>query len=264
MQGLEKVVDEIMKPVELMKPDGDKVGQFAVIHNNYSLHDLDEYLDRPRRLMATQRMHTVESFCRYVTAFKGTPTIILADVNSTVFKAALDYHEPGNKPSHCDHVAIYTCPLSDEWELWTKHDGEKFTQADFARFLEENLVDIVEPDGATMYEITRTLEAKKKVEFKSGVRLESGSVQLQYNEDTEAKGKGSVDIPATFKIGLPVFQGGVRYELDAFLRYRITDQGGLSFHYDLHRPHRLLDDAFTGIAEKIKADTSVEPFFGQA
>lgn len=260
MQGLEKLVAELQTPVA--KVEGFDT-EFAVVHDGYSLHDLQEYMSQPRRLKAAKTLHTEESFCRYVTLYKTAATLIMADVDQTRFLATLDYHGSSTEASHCDHTAVYSCPLSDEWKLWTGSDGTKFSQADFARFLEENLVDIVEPDGATIYEITRTLEAKKKVEFKSGVRLESGSVQLQYNEDVEAKGKGSLEIPATFKIGLPVFQGGERYELDAFLRYRIGDSGGLTFHYDLHRPHRVLEDAFARIATAINEAVSIEPMFGK-
>lgn len=262
MQGLEKLVNEVMKPVEVIDIQRANDQQVAVVHDGYSLHDLEQFLDRPRRLKAAERLHTVESFCRYLTRFKTEATVVIADVADTVFRATIDYHEPGNKASHCDHMARYTCPLSDEWTLWTENDGKKFTQADFARFLEENLIDIVTPDGASMYEVTRTLEAKTKVEFKSGVRLENGSVQLQFNEETEAKGKGNLEIPATFKLGIPVFLDGDGYELDAFLRYRISGEGGLTFHYDLHRPHRVLADAFGRVAETIKIETEIEPLFG--
>ena len=63
------------------------------------------------------------------------------------------------------------------------------TQVDFARFLEENMPDVVEPDSAELLEVALTFEAKKSVEFSSGVRLANGQIQFQYDEVSPGHGE---------------------------------------------------------------------------
>lgn len=82
-------------------------------------------------------------------------------------------------------------------------------QAEFAEFIERNLPDIVEPVGADMLEISRSLQAKKKVSFASGIRLANGQTELTYEEDIQGTAaKGKLQIPEIFKIGIKVIEGG--------------------------------------------------------
>ena len=50
-------------------------------------------------------------------------------------------------------------------------------------------------------------------------------------------------MPEVFALGVPVFENGDRYRVEARLRYRIADGGKLTLWYDLLRPHKILEDA---------------------
>lgn len=129
------------------------------------------------------------------------------------------------------------------------------SQTEFAYFIEQNLVDIVEPNHADMVEISRTLTAKKAATFSSSTQLSNGSNQFTYEEEirgTTASGK--IDIPEKFKIGIPVFLNGTAYQIEAHLRYRIKD-GHLEMWYELVRAHDVYEDAFNSIFESIKEKT---------
>lgn len=154
-----------------------------------------------------------------------------------------------------DHTAFYECPLSAEWKAWSKANKNLFEQAEFAQFIEDNLPDIVEPSGADMLEISRTLEAKKKINFASGIRLSNGQQELTYEEQVAGTAsKGKLQIPEVFKIGIPVLEGGPRYSVQARLRYRI-DGGALVMWFDLLRPHKIIEDAVLAVWKDIEAGT---------
>ena len=136
-------------------------------------------------------------------------------------------------------------------------DGKTMKQADFAKFIEDNLPDIAEPNGSDLLIISRSLEAKKKVDFESAVRLDNGETQFTYNEEIKGTaGKGTLEIPEIFVLGIPVFHGGDAYKLEARLRYRIND-GQLLMWFDLLRPERLLEDAFNQVIARVKEQLPV-------
>lgn len=129
------------------------------------------------------------------------------------------------------------------------------SQTQFAHFIEQNLVDIVEPNHTDMVEISRTLTAKKSATFSSSTQLSNGSNQFIYDEEirgTTASGK--IEIPEKFKIGIPVFLNGTAYQIEAHLRYRIKE-GHLEMWYELVRSHDVYEDAFNSIFESIKEKT---------
>ncbi|MCH1933271.1 YfdQ family protein, partial [Shewanella sp. A25] len=76
--------------------------------------------------------------------------------------AIVDYHAP-DKAAHGAHVAAMALPYSEEWKAWTAIDGKLMPQREFARFIEENAVDVVAPSGADLLEVVRDLQAVRKV-----------------------------------------------------------------------------------------------------
>lgn len=238
-------------------------GSYAVIPIESRIEDLEKYLAAPAYVRVNVAARTTDALTAYVNRHKTDETSIFADVETGSVAAIVDYHSAGNDPAHGAHRAIYRAPFSEEWKVWTGADGKKMAQADFARFIEENRIDIVTPDGASVLEIARSLDAKRKVTFKSGVRLEDGTVDLSYSEETTASGggiAGKVSIPTEFELGIPVFYGGPRYRMTAFFRYRIDD-GRLNMWVDLHRPKHIRDAAFLEIIAAVKAGCEGVPIY---
>lgn len=202
---------------------------------------------------------TPDSLVSYIRRHRKAETSVFADVARTMLVCFIDYHTAENGVGRAEHRAVYEAPLSREWKLWTGIDGRAQNQFTLARFLEENSIDVVSPPGADMLEIVKTLEAAKKVNFRQGIRLDNGNVDLLYKEETDgAAGRdGHLTIPTELELGIPVFHGGERYKVTAFFRYRL-DEGKLALTIDIHRKQEILDHAFKLIIDKVKGDLGDE------
>lgn len=230
---------------------------YATVPEGYKLESLEHLQPIPNRIRATVKAHTLDTFTAYFNRFKNARSVVFADQAAFTLTAVLDYHEEEHKPRWGSHKVVYTAPRSEEWKRWTASDGKVMNQSDFVRFMEENRINIVEPDGATILEVAQTLEAKKNVHFKSGIRLADGNQQLIFTEETESQTKGNLKVPQKFILGIPVFFCGEPYKVEALLRYRI-EEGRLRFCYDLHRREYIEQDAFAQVvkaaADGIKRD----------
>jgi uncharacterized protein YfdQ (DUF2303 family) len=227
----------------------------VVLPEGYSLKDLETSMIAPTRFRGAVKVQDVKSFVALVNEFKGDSTKLFGTVSPSTFVGVFNVHSAKGGPGWGDHRVSYSCPLSTEWKTWTGSDKKGMNQVDFAQFIEDNLPDIV--DGATMLEVSRTLEAKKKVNFASGIRLHDGQNQFTYEEQIEGTaGKGQIKVPETFDLGIPVFEGGPRYKVEARLRYRIND-GKLVLWYDLTRPHKILEDAVKAVWAEIETATEL-------
>jgi uncharacterized protein YfdQ (DUF2303 family) len=167
-----------------------------------------------------------------------------------------------DEPGWGDHRAVYNCPLSKEWKEWKQFAGSPRDQIAFSEFIETHVPDIIsskedEPSGAMMLEVATSFKAQKKVNFASGQRLDNGQVDFVFQEEIQgsAGAKGHIKVPERFFIGVPVFEGGAPYRIEAKLRYRLKD-GALSMWFDLVRDHKVQEAAFMDIWKEIADGTS--------
>lgn len=243
---------------EVSEIDGSR---FVVVPENSKTIDLSEYLLEPTRKKGAVSLLDAESFIGYVNEEKTDHTRIYGNLSKRTFVAVFNDH--GAAAGWRDYKALYSCPTSTEWDTWTRQNGAKMNQEQFAQFIEDNLPDVAQPPAAEMLEISRTLEAKKKVNFASGIRLSNGQNELTYEEEIKGTaGKGKFTVPEEFTIGIPVLEGGERYAVKCRLRYRISDSGGLLMWYDLLRPQKILEDAVLEVWTKITENTSVNVYHG--
>lgn len=229
---------------------------FKQLPPGHTIACLEEYLPKPARIRATVTFTDVASYLDYVTEFEGSETSrTFAAAESHAIATLLDYHDSRRvAPAWCAHKAILNLKLSPEWGLWKGADKRPFSQVAFAEFLEENYEDVVEPDAAFLVEVAHRLEATKTVHFKSGVRLDNGAVQLEYNEviDGQANGaKGLMKVPAAFKLSIPIYAGHDPVPVEARLRYSIADQK-LTFKFLLKNADKLEKAAFDAILTTLK------------
>jgi uncharacterized protein YfdQ (DUF2303 family) len=232
----------------------------VLIPDGYKVQTFEEHRERPIRIERCVATHTARAFVKYVKRFWDDGTMVFADGSKATFTAVIDYHRSADVPDWCRHSVTYACPTSREWDAWMKSSGKVMTQAQFAEFIEDNLVDIVQPVGAEMLEVAKTLDARTSVRFKSGIRLDNGETQLVYEEmiDGAAGAKGQIKIPQTIKLALRVFQGEDPYEVEARFKYRIKE-GALTMWQELVRPERITEDAFRGILERIAEELDLVP-----
>lgn len=235
---------------------------YAVVPNGYKVETLErlifnEYSMRPHRVRQNVSLLEPASFAEYWQAFKDPDSRIFADRDAHKFLAVLDYHEPPDLPRWNSHTATLQLKHTEEWLTWTGSDDKQMGQAAFALFMEDNAPDIYAatpeaPSAATMMEIARTLQAQEESVFDSAVRLDNGSMRLQYRTDVTATAgtSGNLSVPQRFTIRIAVFEGSVPVDIQVRLRYRIPS-GKLSLWYSLWRPHIAERDAFNAVATEI-------------
>lgn len=249
---------------DIKRPDGGY--PFAVVPDSAALASLEEFEAAPYRVRQNFVALDAEGFIDYFNLFRNDNSLIYGDQINRQFVAIIDHHEPAEgapKPKWGEHQARFTCPASEEWKVWEANNGKRMNQADFAAFLENNLPDIIEPDGATMLQIATTLEAKKNVNFASGIRLDNGQTQFVYEEEIQGSAsKGTLAIPQIFKIGIKAFNGGSGYSIECRLRYRISS-GQLSMWFEIVRPHKIIEDAFNETFTKIQEATGTKILKGR-
>lgn len=266
MADFQSVIDAGTKIAE---PKVAGAGLYAVVPEGAELKSLEEYLAAPPRVRAKVEILDQASFVDYFNRFKGPGSAIFANRQGFSFAAVIDYHRPAGigsdpAPAFGSHRLAYSCPRSKEWQTWTGYNDKPMSQADFALFIENNIVDIRSPPAAEMLEAARSLSAKKKVEFVSDIRLADGARSFTYNETVDGvTSKGRLQLPETFTLGIPVFFGGQPYEVTARLRYRIPE-GKLSLWYSLYRHEYIEQDAFATIGGQIQQQTETTIWQGVA
>ncbi len=227
----------------------------------------EQLLDRPVRKRGHPLFHARESFSRYVKEHKRTGTRIFANVaeGPSSMLAVLDYHDPlPDGAAHwAEHKASFNMAYSEAFKIWRAQDNKIFEQKAFALFLEENLVDIRTPDGASVLECAIHLQGKTSANFEKAIRLENGNQSLQYIETTVARGgvRGDLEVPKQLELMIPVFRGELPVSILAKLRHRI-EGGAVTFRYELHRIQEVMESALTYMLETVEKETEIEPFRG--
>lgn len=218
--------------------------------------DLEAYLDAPRRPRGRVTLHNHKDFAAYTNRLTDlNATTVWADVDGLAITAVINDHADDTDAGWRDHVVALQLRSDVDWNRWANGDNYLMSQGEFAEHIEASTHTVVSPDAATLLEIATTFQAKRHVDFQSGVRLTSGDVQLSYAESTttSAGHKGNIEIPAEFTLALSPFVGCGQREVRARLRYRI-ECGHLSIGYNLVRPDLVRKAAFEAILAEVRED----------
>lgn len=240
--------------------------QVLLVPDGYRLEDVSDPLRLPRRIRQSVSLDDAASMVAFVNRFSGPSSVLVADFTSLSVNAVIDFHG-GNEGAEagsvgaCDFVAHFGLLPSEEFTRWDKMEGNLHDQAAFAEFLEENSVDMVLPEAATMVEISRDLEATTNAAFRAKTRLENGDRTFSY--ETETKVKGDLVVPTKFTISIPLFNGEEPEELQALFRFR-PQPDGLKLGFVWHRVEYRRRSQFNLIAHRIAEETGVPVFAGRA
>ena len=213
------------------------------------IESLEEFEPKPYRSKGTHSFSDLTSFITFVKANPNKTPLVLCDTEASRFTAI--FNPNSDVAGWGDWRAIYACPHSRDWLRWVSCNNKKMTQEDFARFIEDDSINITRPAAATMIEISRSLQAKKTVQFTESIRLSNGQSQIGYTEEIKGTAsKGMLEIPETFQITIPVYKGDAAYEIEVRLRYRI-EAARLQMWYELVRHDVVADDAIKVMAEAL-------------
>lgn len=280
-------------------------GELIALPAGRSVVDLKPYLDarrdRPERRKGTARMTTLNSFVDHVLRFADPDSAIFAidDQRTPKLVAVFDYHEeharPGDseeevttevetegRPRFGEHRCVYEFPLSDEWKAWRDACAHEMKQGDLAAFLEDRIVDVVDPDAgegkarqtaaaigmlalavpSALLALARGLSIRVDRKVANAINLSSGEAQVAFEETHQAgDGSGPVKVPQGFVIGIPVFKNGEPYSIVVRLRYRVRE-GAILWRIALHRADAVFAHAFDEACSVAEGGTALPLFRG--
>lgn len=223
--------------------------------------------DHPHRKTGTVHVHDAAGFIGYIAKHGLAATEVWADQARSSLVGVINAHtqtlgaDDEGVAGHGDHRVLLELLHSEEWKAWTARDKKWMNQADFAEHLEDNAINVVDPDAATMLEIAESFQGTRSANFKAGVRLDSGLVQIRYEETENARAghAGDMEIPTTFTLLLAPFVGADPVEVTARFRYRING-GNLALSYALLRADDIARGAFVDIVDTVR-DTVTQPVY---
>lgn len=244
-------------------PDSSK--PFQVVPRGWVINDLEKLMPAPQRRTGIVQVMDVGSFIAVITDYKNEatrlygikPTVVRGQATQDPTMTAVFDDNNGQAAAWGQFRAFYPMPLSFEWNEWSARNGKPQSQEDFALFMEDRYLDVIEPSAADMLEVSRSISAVRGVSFKKVVHLTSGSNQFSYEDTIQASAgpTGTITVPELFKIAVPVFQGGGRFAVKARLRYRLDNNGRLSLWFDLIEPHRVIEEAVNDVWNQVSAST---------
>lgn len=251
---------------------------------------LDQYRTRPERKKGTSAMATIASFVDQVNRSKDADTIIFADVANRAAPrliAVFDYNKagPAGEPRFGEHRANYAFPVSEEWKAWTSGKLNEIGQADFAEFLENRIMDVLDPASISdpegkgvlaefcaqlgirlaspqaLMELSRGLTVHANHKVVQAVNLTTGEGQIAFGEThTDAAG-APVKVSGGFAIAISVFLNGPAYKIPVRLRYKVKE-GSVRWTLQPQRLNAVWDDAVTEAVNGVTTKTELTTLFG--
>jgi uncharacterized protein YfdQ (DUF2303 family) len=246
---------------------------------------------------------TVASFVAFVNRYKeGDRTVIFADPATMKMTAVFDYHDPLHvdedftadalpkmtsaiSPRWGRFRASFAFPKSRQYKTWTEQDGKPMSQGDFARFLEDNATDIVDPaviDPSSdtqmlsavtllglrlagpneMLTVSRGLSLKSDERIVNAVNINTGEVQISYQQEHTME-KTELTVPTGFVLAMPIFDGGEWFKLLVRLRYRKIESQ-IKWFFQVFQLQIAFENAFRDQCTAILLATSTPLFSAEA
>lgn len=228
---------------------GDDAAAFVSLPPDFTLAQAP-VLEMPRRPKGVVKLRDAASFIDYFTAHAAPRSRIYGQLDPAKFLAvfddfyrAEDAEEVAQQADWRGFRAEFVVPPSREWTIWHSVNRKDLGQLSFAEFLQDNLPDVVQPDGASLLEMCLNFEAVQGGKVVATQRLQDGSQNLQFQAENNSS--GSVKLPPEITLCIPVFENEPPRELQARLRYRINrDNGAIVLRIELVRSHKVLEAAF--------------------
>jgi uncharacterized protein YfdQ (DUF2303 family) len=202
----------------------------------------------------------VSSLIDYVNRFKTPETVIFADLDELEIAAAVDYHQSGSGGAgYNEHHAVLKLSHSAEWDTWKAISGRLYDQKAFARMIDINSDDIVQPTGADLLEMVMDVEMATTVSVAR--KLEStGSSRGKQDMSRVTTG---TKLPPFFILSIPVFTGEARVDVRALtLDSQDGNSGKVSLGLELVRTRIIIEDELARIARNIAVATDVPVMMG--
>lgn len=267
----ESALDAAIKAARLASPviDGPHGTRHILVPDGFRLEAAHDPHALPPHIVKTAVVVDQRaSLSAYVNRFSDIRSILIADYDAGSIKAVLDWHFDNSvvdggslDPQPREHTCTLELRPSEEIKRWAEMENSFHGQAEFAAFLEENAVDVIDPEPAVLIEISRDLEGTQGVTFKSSTRLENGDRSFVY--ETETRAKGDIKVPREFVLSIPLYDGEEPVPLRCAFRWRING-GQLEMGFVWRRVEYQRRAHFAQIAVAAAEETGRPVFFGRA
>lgn len=288
--------ESLPRVVTVKSPDGKRSAELLITLDAQGAHevhgvkgDLDEYLTAPERRMGTAILADLDSFIAHTKRFADADSVLFADPTRTdpSLTAVLDYHRAGADaaPRFGQHRSLYKFPLSDQWKEWTAKNGSgnAFGQGPFAEFIENRILDIIDPSTASdsvktfvraiggtlagpskLMELSRGLSIRVGAKLNQAVNLGTGEAQFTFVSEHQDETGAPLKVPGAFVIAIPVFRGDAPYQIPVRLRYRVREGGStVMWYYEMARVDESFDDAFRIAVNRAAKETNLPALTGK-
>lgn len=242
----------------------------------------EEFRLFPERKTGTAHVQTLDSLIDLTNRHKTEDSAIFANLNwkKPSLTSVIDYHRnsSGGDADNCEHRIHYEFPLSDEWNLWIKNDGEIMSQNDFAIFLEDRIPDLASPTegeiaayerdfGSTiatpslLVNLSRKMHVNVASQVKTETKLQSGEGQIQWEETHTGADGQPVKVPGMFILSVAPFFMGEKVRIPVRLRYRMMNQKVVWF-YNIYRPDLAITQQVESDLSTLRSQTELPAYAG--
>lgn len=294
-----RVDREADQPLLAVVPEGQKVVDLTA-----QLRTAQSLL-KPFLRSGTARLTTVESLIAWANRNKDEDSVIFADNHQEkpTLTCIADYNHAGptditprgdKTARHGKHRAVYAFPLSAAWKDWMKVSGTPMSSVEMGVFLEDHILDVIDPplslitpglrgeeatdaelrlidiarrlegnygSSAQLLGMAKTFTVNETADYSASQNLQTGEFTVAVKSEHRDEAGNPVKVPKLFLIAIPVFEGGPVYRLPVRFQYRKAGTT-LKFVLTIHDPKAVSDDAFNEAAAKAAELTGLPVLMG--
>lgn len=232
-----------------------------ILNNDQSAKDLEYLLNSPTVIRGKYTFTRQSSFIDYVNEHKSVGTRVY--VPSALSFLAVINHASHGDPQWNNHTAELQLKQTAEWVTWKGANQRSMNQRDFAQFIEDNMKDVVNPVGAALLDLLRTIKLTQTLEIGGEVneRGDLTSQMFDIKAKNSAGAKMDVELPGNFTIAIAPYEDGAVLTIDCRLRFKI-DPPKMTFSYEIRHIDKIEREAVDKIAANIKQAVQLPVWYG--
>jgi len=252
--------------VELALPVNDlSRGQLVAIHENFKVHDLEQFQAGRNRARGVLKTPSFEDFKSYVLNYSEFdslnpedeyPAPVFVDHKNVSATAILNFKVVGLTQGHCDHKAVLQLEPTVVWEKLNQLKDNKLNQKRFATLLEDwaSVFAATSETGETIH-IAEAINAVRNMKVGASSTTDSSVSNMQETRSVFDKVEASSTagkLPSYFEIIDPAYVGLD----DKTIRLRLvvnSSDGEPSFALQIVKEELLRNEIIQEFKEKVIA-----------
>ena len=232
----------------------DDCAPYAIIPDGYDVASIEHLMDVPARKRGDIVVDNLNDFCTLVNRYYTNKqnTLVTFDEQHLDFWAVLNYGDQ-EWPGWGDFRIRYIATREKEWLAWLDNDRKRMDIMSMTDFLDERVLDIVEPTSGDMIDMISNMRVRKNATFHNIVDHATGSQTVRFEETIKGETiKGDIEAVSSFKIAVAPFVGAEKYSIDCRFRLGIDSENKLKVYYQLINAGLCMRDAVRTMLDDAK------------